>query len=250
MQSMFTEFDETTSEVKKLRIFLLEDELLKAKEDIKSKNKEIKLIKDLIAQNENRSQNSSKRISLNMNNPQNNNSTIQKKKNINDNNDIGEMLKNIQLKVKIYNNLVNKKEKEVQGLEKHIKLLKDYNNFSKKCGENQELLCEENKIMTDEMIEGFSGLNQFIEEMKKEKEFLEQKLKSKEESRKNIVELIQKNMLKQLNIIKDRENLISQSEQINNGLKNEASQMNNSIDLLKIEKQHLKDRNYIINAKL
>ena len=28
--------------------------------------------------------------------------------------------------------------KEVQGLEDHIKLIKDYNTFSRKAGENQE----------------------------------------------------------------------------------------------------------------
>ena len=35
-------------------------------------------------------------------------------------------MKNIKLKVKIYTALVNKKEKEIKGLEQHIKLIKEW----------------------------------------------------------------------------------------------------------------------------
>lgn len=130
-------------------------------------------------------------------------------------------------------------------------MLKDYNNFSKKCGENQELLCEENKIMTDELINDFSGLNQFEEELKNEIQFLEQKLKINEESHSNSIQILNNNVNQQLNAIKDRENyIIKQSEQITDGLKKVANQKQNAVDILKVENQQLKDRNYIINTKL
>ena len=54
---------------------------------------------------------------------------LAKKKN--NNSDFAEMSKNIKTKLKLNNVLVNKKSKEIEGLENHIKLLKDYNNFSK-----------------------------------------------------------------------------------------------------------------------
>ena len=174
---------------------------------------------------------------------------LAKKKN--NNSVFAEMSKNIKTKLKIYNVLVNKKTKEVEGLENHIKMLKDYNNFSKKCGENQELLCEENKIMTDELINDFSGLNQFEEELKNEIQFLEQKLKINEESHSNSIQILNNNVNNQLNAIKDRENyIIKQSKQITDGLKKVANQKQNAVDILKIENQQLKDRNYIINTKL
>ena len=99
-------------------------------------------------------------------------------------------MKNIKLKVKIYTALVDKKLKEVNGIEEHIKLIKDYNIFSKKSGENQELLSEENKIMTDEMINDFSGLNQFKQELKGEVDLLNQKLESNKDSHENNLHII------------------------------------------------------------
>ena len=166
-------------------------------------------------------------------------------------NEIEDMVKNIKLKVKIYNYLVNKKTKEVTGLEKHIKLIRDYNNYSKKNGENQELLCEENKIMTDEVINDLSGLNQLEDELKNEIQFLEAKLKINEDSHLNNLQVINNNVSRQLNAIKDRENyIVKQSEQITYGLKKVANQKQNAVDVLKIENQQLKDRNYIINTKL
>ena len=161
------------------------------------------------------------------------------------------MTNNIKLKLKVFNILVNKKMKEIRGLENHIKLIKEYNNFSKKSGENQELLCEENKIMTDEVINDFSGLNQYEEELKAEIQFLETKLKMKDENHNNNLKIINNNVNQQLNSIKDRENyIVKQSEQITDGLKKVATQKQNAVDILKIENQQLKDRNYIINMKL
>ena len=141
--------------------------------------------------------------------------------------------------------------KEVEGLKKHNNLVKDYNIFSKKNGENQELLCEENKIMTEELINDFSGLNQFEEELKNEIQFLEEKLKTNEESHSNNLQILNNHVNRQLNAIKDRENyIVKQSEQITDGLKKVAHQKQNAVDVLKIENQQLKDRNYIINTKL
>ena len=160
-------------------------------------------------------------------------------------------MKNIKLKLKIYNALVNKKRKEVNGIEEHIKLIKDYNAFSKKCGENQELLCEENKIMTDEMINNFSNINKFEQELKGEVEFLNQKLISNKDNHKNNLHIINNNANLQLNNIKERESyIVKQSEQIKEGLEKVANQKQNAVDLLKKENQQLKNRNYIINTKL
>ena len=160
-------------------------------------------------------------------------------------------MKNIKLKVKIFTALVDKKLKEVDGFEEHIKLIKDYNTFSKKSGENQELLCEENKIMTDEIINDFNGLNQFQQELKGEVEMLNQKLESNKDIHENNLHIINNNANLQLNNIKERESYImKQSEQITDGLKKVANQKQNAIDLLKKENQQLKNRNYIINTKL
>ena len=242
IENMIGEFNKSSEEVKNIRDYLLADELIKTKEDIKLKNKEIKVLKEALNEtNIGKSNRSSVKSSVTNN--------LAKKKN--NNSDFAEMSKNIKTKLKLYTVLVNKKSKEVEGLENHIKLLKDYNNFSKKCGENQELLCEENKIMTDELINDFSGLNQFEEELKNEIQFLEQKLKTNEESHSNSIQILNNNVNQQLNAIKDRENyIIKQSEQITNGLKKVANQKQNAVDILKIENQQLKDRNYIINTKL
>ncbi len=251
IENMISEFNKSSEEIKNLRDNLLSDELLKTKEDIKIKNKEIKLFKD--SMNEQPSPQgkpgakTSMAASKNLAGTNANSNANKKKKN----NEIEDMLKNIKLKMKIYNNLVNKKTKEVTGLEKHIKLIKDYNNYSKKNGENQELLCEENKIMTDEIINDFSGLNQFEDELKNEIQFLEEKVKINEESHANNLQIINNNVNRQLNAIKDRENyIVKQSEQITYGLKKVANQKQNAVDVLKIENQQLKDRNYIINTRL
>ena len=160
-------------------------------------------------------------------------------------------MKNIKLKVKIYNSLVSKKMKEVEGLENHIKLIKHYNTFSKKAGENQELLCEENKIMTDEIINDYKGLNQYEEELKEEAAFLNQKLNINKDNHINNLQIINDNANLLLNNIKERENfIVKQSEQITDGLKKVANQKQNAVDVLKIENQQLKDRNHIINTKL
>ena len=236
-----TEFNKTSEDIRDIRNYLLSDEILKTKEDIRIKNKEIKELKEALIDNDVKS----KRTSINKSQI---NNTIPKKKK---NNELEEMSKNIKIKLKIYNTLVNKKTKEFEGLENHLKLIKDYNNFSKKSGENQELLCEENKIITDEMTNDINGLNQFEEELHNEIQFLEQKLKINEESHNNNLQLLNNNVNQQLNVIKDRENyIVKQSEQITNGLKKVANQKQNAVDILKIENQHLKDRNYIINTKL
>ena len=242
IENMISEFNKSSEEVKNLRENLLSDELLKTKKDIKFKNKELKLLKDSANDSSNIT---SSRVSINKSNISNNLAKPKK------NDEIEDMMKNIKLKVKIYNSLVNKKTKEVMGLEKHIKLIKDYNTYSKKSGENQELLCEENKIMTDEIINDLKGLNQFEDELSKEIQFLEQKVKVNEESHINNLKILNNNVNRRLNSIKDRENyIVKQSEQITDGLKKVANQKRNAVDILKIENQQLKDRNYIINTRL
>ena len=233
------EFDGAISEIKNLRNDLLSDELLKTKENIKLKNKEIRELKESINENPNRS--SVKSYQSN---------TLNKKKNPKGN-ELGQIMKNIKLKVKIYTALVDKKLKEVNGIEEHAKLIKDYNTFSKKSGENQELLCEENKIMTDEMINDFNGFNQFEQELKGEVDLLNQRLESNKDSHENNLNIINNNANLQLNNIKERESyIVKQSEQITDGLKKVANQKQNAVDLLKKENLQLKNRNYIINKKL
>ena len=233
------EFEKSTEEIKNIRNDLLSDELLKTKENIKLKNKEIKELKEAINDNPNRSSIKSNKS----------NTLIKKKKE--NGNDLMQIMKNMKLKVKIYTALVDKKLKEVNGFEEHIKLIKDYNKFSKKSGENQELLCEENKIMTDEIVNDFSSLNQYEQELKGEVQMLNQKLESNRDSHENNLHIINNNANLQLNSIKERESyIVKQSEQITDGLKKMANQKQNAVDLLKKENQQLKNRNYIINTKL
>ena len=236
--SKIPEFDKSVEEIKNTRTELLKDEMVKTKENIKLKNKEIKELKEYICDKTNRTSIKSQ------------SNTLNKKKKVSEN-ELGEIIKNIKLKVKIYNALVDRKQKEVNGLEENIKLIKDYNKFSKKCGENQELLCEENKIMTDEMINDLSGLNEFEQELKGQVEFLNQKIISNKDNHENNVLIINNNTNQQLNNIKERESyIVKQSEQITDGLKKVANQKKNAVDLLKKENQQLKNRNYIINKKL
>ena len=236
--SKIPDFDKSVEEIKNTRIELLKDEMVKTKENIKLKNKEIKELKEYICDKTNRTSIKSQ------------SNTLNKKKKVSEN-ELGEIIKNIKLKVKIYNALVDRKQKEVNGLEENIKLIKDYNKFSKKCGENQELLCEENKIMTDEMINDLSGLNEFEQELKGQVEFLNQKIISNMDNHENNVLIINNNTNQQLNNIKERESyIVKQSEQITDGLKKVANQKKNAVDLLKKENQQLKNRNYIINKKL
>ena len=231
------EFDKITEEIKNIRNELLSDEMLKTKEIIKSQNKEIKELKENIYDNTNRSSMKSQKSN-----------TLNKKKN---GNELVQIMKNIKLKVKIYTALVNKKLKEVNGMEEHIKLIKNYNTFSKKCGENQELLCEENKIMTDEMINDFNGLNQFEQELKGEVDLLNKKLESNKDHHENNLLIINNNVNLQLNNIKERESfIVKQSEQITDTLKKVANQKQNAVELLKRENQQLKNRNYVMTTKL
>ena len=236
--SKIPDFDKSVEEIKNTRTELLKDEMVKTKENIKLKNKEIKELKEYICDKTNRTSIKSQ------------SNTLNKKKKVSEN-ELGEIIKNIKLKVKIYNALVDRKQKEVNGLEENIKLIKDYNKFSKKCGENQELLCEENKIMTDEMINDLSGLNEFEQELKGQVEFLNQKIISNKDNHENNVLIINNNTNQQLNNIKERESyIVKQSEQITDGLKKVANQKKNAVDLLKKENQQLKNRNYMINKKL
>ena len=248
IENMISEFNKSSEEIKGLRENLLADEFLKIKEDIKIKKKELKILKNTTKDNATSTNRVSTNKSIITSTSINANTNMIKKK---PENEIDEINRNIKLKLKIYNSLVNKKIKEVNGLEQHIKLIKDYNNYSKKSGENQELLCAENKIMTDEMVNELIGLNQFEEELKREVQFLEQKLKTNEEAHSNSLQILNNNVNQQLNAIKDRENyIVKQSEQITEGLKKNANQKKNAIDILKIENQQLKDRNYIINTKI
>jgi hypothetical protein len=178
------EFEKSSEEIKNIRNNLLSDELLKTKENIKLKNKEIKELKGSIYESTNRS--SIKSVKSQM-------STTNKNIIKNTGNELNQIIKNIKLKVSIYNSLVNKKKKEVNGLESNIKLIKDYNTFAKKSGENQELLCEENKIMTEEIINEFNELNQFEQELKGEIDFLNQKLISNKDNQENNLAIIQNN---------------------------------------------------------
>ena len=236
------EFEKSSEEIKNIRNNLLSDELLKTKENIKLKNKEIKELKGSIYESTNRS--SIKSVKSQM-------STTNKNKIKNSGNELNQIIKNIKLKVSIYNSLVNKKKKEVNGLESNIKLIKDYNTFAKKSGENQELLCEENKIMTEEIINEFNELNQFEQELKGEIDFLNQKLISNKDNQENNIAIIQNNSNMQLNSIKERESyIVKQSEQITDGLKKIANQKKEAVDILEKENQQLKNRNYIINTKL
>ena len=248
IENMISEFNKSSEEIKGLRENLLSDEFLKIKEDIKIKKKELKILKNTTKDNATSTNRVSTNKSIITSTSINANTNMIKKK---PENEIDEINRNIKLKLKIYNSLVNKKIKEVNGLEQHIKLIKDYNNYSKKSGENQELLCAENKIMTDEMVNELIGLNQFEEELKREVQFLEEKLKTNKEAHSNSLQILNNNVNQQLNAIKDRENyIVKQSEQITEGLKKNANQKKNAIDILKIENQQLKDRNYIINTKL
>ena len=145
--------------------------------------------------------------------------------------------------------LIDKKEKEVTGLEQHKKLITDYNNFLTKNGENEELLCEEQKIMIDELINDFEGQNFLTEQMDEEINHLEKKVNEDIYSRN--LNMLNESVNSRLKLIKDRENyIVKQSEQITGGLKNVAEQKKNALDTLRTENQQLKNRNYIMNKKL
>ena len=73
--------------------------------------------------------------------------------------------------------LVNKKQKENNCLEQHKKIVTDYNNYLTKTGENEELLCEEQKIMIDELVNDFEGQNFFNEQLDEEIGCLEKQIK-------------------------------------------------------------------------
>ena len=99
------------------------------------------------------------------------------------------------------------------------------------------------------MINDFSGLNQFKQELKGEVDLLNQKLESNKDSHENNLHIINNNANLQLNNIKERESyIVKQSEKITAGLKKVASQKQNAVDLLKKENLQLKNRNYIINT--
>jgi len=49
VENMISEFNKSSEEIKNMRDNLLSDELLKTKEDIKLKNKELKILKDSVA---------------------------------------------------------------------------------------------------------------------------------------------------------------------------------------------------------
>ena len=101
------------------------------------------------------------------------------------------------------------------------------------------------------MINDFNGLNQLEQELKGEVDFLNQKLISNRDNHENNLAIIQNNANSQLNSIKERESyIVKQSEQITDGLKKVANQKKEAVDILKIENQQLKNRNYIINTKL
>ena len=211
------EFGNECEKLKNNRDFLCEDELTKLKCDLKNLNKEIQTLINK----------TSKEDTLN---PE-------------------EIIQNIKLKLNIYKMLIDKKEKEVTGLEQHKKLINDYNNFLTKNGENEELLCEEQKIMIDELINDFEGQNFLTEQMDEEINHLEKKVNEDIYSRN--LNMLNESVNSRLKLIKDRENyIVKQSEQITGGLKNVAEQKKNALDTLRTENQQLKNRNYIMNKKL
>ena len=79
IENTINEFNKSSGEVKNIRDFIITDELLKTKADIKIKNKELKLIKDSMNDTNNLNIQGSNRVSMNKN--LSNNSTMNKKKN-------------------------------------------------------------------------------------------------------------------------------------------------------------------------
>ena len=223
IQSLITAFNHTNSALLKIKEFNDEKELKKLREEANEKEKQINDLKEIKYDAENK---------LRQN--------------------IQNMTQTIQEKLKIYNELNEKKNQILKEFDKNVEEFNKINenklNYS-----NNELNCiEENKKKLVELSQNMEEQKlKEIQEIKIQIKDLENQIKEENEKYLNDVKDIKNNNDEQLKIIKDREDYITkQTDIVFNNLKSVANQNEKAVEALRQENQQLKNQNYTLSKRL
>ena len=158
----------------------------------------------------------------------------------------------IQEKLKVYNELKDKKNNiipEINGnMDEFIKINDNKLNYC-----NNEIAgIEENKKKITDLIEFMKGQKLVeIHNLKNHIKELEEQIKNGDEKYLNEIQEVKNNRDEQLKIIKDREDYITkQTDIVSNNLKSLANQNEKAVEALRQENQQLKSKNYTLSKRL
>ena len=155
-------------------------------------------------------------------------------------------------KVKLYDDLANKRDLLITDIGNSTNDTKKINEKKNNDNENELNGISEQKMIIQKIIDEnnnlklplFSGLRNKIKE-------LENQVKDKSENYLNSIKEIKETSDEQLKIIKDREDYITkQTDIVSNNLKSVANQNERAVSALRQENQQIKDKNYTLSKKL
>ena len=211
IQSLITAFNHTNNALLKIKEFNDEKELKKLREEANEKEKQINDLKEIKYDAENK---------LRQN--------------------IQNMTQTIQEKLKIYNELNEKKNQILKEFDKNVEEFNKINGIE----ENKKKLVELSQNMEEQKLKE-------IQEIKIQIKDLENQIKEENEKYLNDVKDIKNNNDEQLKIIKDREDYITkQTDIVFNNLKSVANQNEKAVEALRQENQQLKNQNYTLSKRL
>ena len=165
---------------------------------------------------------------------------------------IQEMSKNIQEKLKAFNDLNAKKTIIVSEIDEQVNELVKINENKLNYGNNEIGGIEENKKKLVDLVGLMKGKKLVeIENLKNQIKSLEEQIKKDDEKYLNEMEEVKVNCDEQLKIIKDREDYITkQTDIVSNNLKSIANQNEKAVEALRQENQQLKSKNYTLSKRL
>ena len=165
---------------------------------------------------------------------------------------IQEMSKNIQEKLKAFNDLNAKKTSIVSEIDEQVNELVKINENKLNYGNNEIGGIEENKKKLVDLVGLMKGKKLVeIENLKNQIKSLEEQIKKDDEKYLNEMEEVKVNCDEQLKIIKDREDYITkQTDIVSNNLKSIANQNEKAVEALRQENQQLKSKNYTLSKRL
>ena len=223
IQSLITAFNHTNSALLKIKEFNDEKELKKLREEANEKEKQINDLKEIKYDAENK---------LRQN--------------------IQNMTQTIQEKLKIYNELNDRKNQILKEFDKNVEEFNKINENKLNYSNNELNGIEENKKKLVELSQNMEEQKlKEIQEIKIQIKDLENQIKEENEKYLNDVKDIKNNNDEQLKIIKDREDYITkQTDIVFNNLKSVANQNEKAVEALRQENQQLKNQNYTLSKRL
>ena len=223
VQNLINSFGNTNNILSKVKDFQDEKELRKLREESNNKEKQIKELNESKNKEENKFRKS-----------------------------IQDMTSTIQEKLKLYNELNNKKSSIISEMDGAVAEFVKINENKLNYGNNEIQGIEENKKKLADLVEFMKGQKLVeIDNLKNQIKELENQIRNDDEKYIDEIQETKINCDEQLKIIKDREDYITkQTDIVSNNLKSLANQNEKAVVALRQENQELKNKNYTLSKKL